>query len=149
MAVRKLQDEQGQMTVELCIVFPVAIVIAVIAVNALLFFSDCAVVDRAARNAACVLAASPSTQADASTLALLVASAVSEEVGTENIACTASSAEGGLLRFVVTYSFEPTLFGRGLRSSIWGVPLPKLTHTTQLVLDVYSPKAQVSSWSAS
>ncbi|MEG1098291.1 MAG: TadE/TadG family type IV pilus assembly protein, partial [Raoultibacter sp.] len=51
--------ETGQMTVEFAVVFPVLIIVAVIAVNALLFFSECAAFDRVARDAMRVYAASP------------------------------------------------------------------------------------------
>lgn len=43
--------ERGQMTVELAVVFPALLAVAVIAVNALLFFSECAAFDRVAREA--------------------------------------------------------------------------------------------------
>lgn len=144
MALTKLHEERGQMTVELCVVFPVVIVIAVIAMNVLVFFGDCAALDRSARNAACVLAASPSTKESLPELAARIGQAVSQEMGSEQVECTAQGGEDGLSQFTVTYTYEPTLFGMGLRSEVWGVPLPKLTHSTELTLDVYSPRDQVS-----
>ena len=51
--------ERGQMTVELAVVFPALLAVAVIAVNALLFFSECAAFDRVAREAVRLHAASP------------------------------------------------------------------------------------------
>lgn len=141
--MKRLEGEGGQMTVELCIVFPVVIVIAVMAVNALLFFSDCAAFDRIGRNVVRVLAASPSTEDDASILAAKIASAVAAETGMEDVACTPSVADGSIVCFTLTCSFEPTLFGMGIRSSIWGVPLPKLEHSCALSVDVHSPKGQV------
>ena len=51
--------ERGQMTVELAVVFPALLAVAVIAVNALLFFSECAAFDRVAREAVRVHTASP------------------------------------------------------------------------------------------
>ena len=44
---------------ELVAVLPVAIVVAAITVNALVFFGDCAAFDRIARNAVRVYATSP------------------------------------------------------------------------------------------
>ena len=44
-------DDRGQMTVELLVVLPVVLIVAVVAVNALTFFGDCAAFDRVARNA--------------------------------------------------------------------------------------------------
>lgn len=43
------RDERGQMTVELAVMIPVLVAIAVIAMNAMLFFSECAAFDRLAR----------------------------------------------------------------------------------------------------
>ena len=74
------RDERGQMTVELCIVFPVAIVIAVIAVNALLFFGQCSSFDRVARNAVRVIAASPPTKEASADLAARIEATVEAEL---------------------------------------------------------------------
>lgn len=49
----------GQMTVEFVVAFPAMMAIALIAVNAVLFFSDCASFDRLFRNSVCAYAASP------------------------------------------------------------------------------------------
>lgn len=144
MAVKASVGESGQMTVELCLVFPVVIVVAVIAVNALLFFGQCAAFDRLARNAVRVVAASPSTQESATDLAARIQSMVSEGMDGADVACAPCGAEGALTRFQVTCSFQPTLFGRGLRSQVWGVPLPALVHSTELALEVYAPGAQVT-----
>ena len=43
---RRLDDDGGQATVELAVVLPVVIIVAVIAVNALTFFGACAAFDR-------------------------------------------------------------------------------------------------------
>lgn len=142
MAVRRT-GEEGQMTVELCIVFPVVIVVAVIAVNALLFFGDCAALDRAGRNAVRVLASSPATTDDPATIAARIEAAVRAEMGTDAVQCTVQRGREGTECFALTYSFSPTLFGLGLRDQIWGVPLPRLTHTTELVVDSFSPHQEV------
>ncbi len=144
MAVREHANENGQMTVELCIIFPVAIIIAAIAVNALLFFSDCASFDRAARNTIRALASSPSTQEDASAIAARIENELKETLDAQDIVCTISHADGGLNRFTATRTFKPTLFGMGLRDQIWGIPLPRLTHATELTVDTFSPQGQVS-----
>ena len=51
--------ENGQMTVELAVALPVLLAVAAIAVNALLFFSECAAFDVASRDAVRIHAASP------------------------------------------------------------------------------------------
>lgn len=139
------RDERGQMTVELCIVFPVAIVIAVIAVNALLFFGQCSSFDRAARNAVRVIAASPPMKEAPADLAARIEAMVEAELRLDagTVECVALAADDGVDRFRITHSFAPTLFGMGLRTQIWGVPVPKLSHATELALDRYAPDAQV------
>lgn len=52
-------NQAGQMTVELAVAFPVVVAVAVIAMNALLFLSECAAFDRVARDAVRVHATSP------------------------------------------------------------------------------------------
>ena len=47
----KIDDKSGQMAVELSILFPIMIIVAVVLVNALSFASECARFDREARNA--------------------------------------------------------------------------------------------------
>lgn len=133
------------MTVELCIVFPVAIIIAVIAVNALLFFGQCASFDRVARNAVRAIAASPSTKEASADLAARIEAMVEAELQLDAgaVECVALASGDGVDRFRITHSFAPTLFGMGLRTQIWGVPVPKLSHATELALDRYAPDAQV------
>ena len=48
--LRKERGDAGQATVELAVVLPVAIVLAVIVVNALSFFEACAAFDQPAGN---------------------------------------------------------------------------------------------------
>lgn len=136
-------EEGGQMTVELCVVFPVVIIVALIAVNALLFFADCAQLDRVARNAVTTLASSPPLDEDPAVLAAKVEALVREETNAQDITCQYEESSG-IGRFCVTASFEATLFGRGLRSSIFGVSLPRLQHSTALAVDTYSPHKRIS-----
>lgn len=133
-----LQDEHGQMTIELALLFPILIVIAVIAMNALLFFGECASFDRVARNAVRILVASPQSEAQPAALTAQVEAAVRQETGLDDVKCTMNGSASGINTYSVSCSFAPTLFGMGLRSEIWGIPLPKLAHTTQLALDTYN-----------
>ncbi len=133
--------ERGQMTVEFLVVLPIALIIGLIAVNALLFFSECAAFDRVARNAARTYAASPAYgQTTEQTLALIEAS-VKESFHKENLSTLvrASSSGFGHTRYEMTLLFSPTLFGLGMRSSVLGVALPQLEHTIALTVDSYKP----------
>lgn len=131
------------MTVELCILFPVIIVVALIAVNAMCFLGECACLDRTARNAVVAMTSSPSLDKSPDTLAARVEMMVEEEWEGEDVACEYWE-ESGVGRFKVTGWFEPTLFGRGLQPSIFGVSLPRMQHSTVLAIDMYSPRKHVT-----
>lgn len=135
------RNETGQMTLEFAVIFPVLIVVAAIAVNALLFFSECASFDNIFRDAVRVYATSPAYRQDLEQSRCLVASALSESFDHpfEASHVTAERVAGGHTRFLATLEFFPTLFGRGLKSSVFGVSLPVLSHTSTLVIDCYKP----------
>ena len=123
--------ERGQMTVELAVVFPVLLAVAVIAVNALLFFSECAAFDRVAREAVRVHAASPAYGQGLEQSCAQVA-----QTGTR---VAVEGTADGHARFTATIEFSPTLFGLGLKSSVFGVALPRLEHAVSLTVDPYKP----------
>ncbi|MCI9129134.1 MAG: hypothetical protein HFJ65_02280 [Eggerthellaceae bacterium] len=131
------------MTVELCVLFPVLIVVAVICVNALVFISECASFDRASRNAVRTFASSPSTQDGLQELAAQIETAVIQEMEVDDIECSVEAADGSVCTFAITLSYSPTLFGMGLRDEVWGVPLPKLSHTSRLALEPYLADRQL------
>lgn len=138
------RDERGQMTIELAVMIPVLVAIAVIAVNAMLFFSECAAFDRLARNAVRVAAASPAYGEGSEQSCAAALAAVEEGMGIASkdyleadVAVAGESS--GQRRFRATLRFTPTLFGLGLKSSVFGVSLPQLEHSTELVVDVYKP----------
>lgn len=135
----RVGDMRGQMTMELMATIPVAIVIAVIAVNALVFFGDCASFDRVARNAIRVYATSPSYGVQAGQSQASIASAVQVEMDGEftSVEVGYEGMGGGLTRYTVTLDYTPNLFGMGMRDSVLGVRLPHLKHSTSLVVDAY------------
>lgn len=134
-------DERAQMTVELCALLPVAIIVAVIAVNAMTFFSECAEFDRVSRNAVRVHAASPSYGEGSSEASALVAAALDEAFSAENLSCEVSVSSGhqGFSTYEMTLSFSPTLFGMGIRSEVLGVAIPPLKHVSTLTVHPYRP----------
>ena len=139
MAVRG--GERGQMTVELAVTFPALLIVAVVAVNALTFFSECAAFDNAFREAVRVYATSPAYGQDLSDSKGLVEDALEAAFEEENLAVSVAveSVSGGYAVFSGTLSFSPTLFGMGLIDSVLGVELPRLSHTVSLTVDVYKP----------
>lgn len=134
-------NARGQMTIELVAALPVLLVVALLAANALTFFGQCAVFDRAAHQAVRVHAAAPAYGQGTSSTCALVEADIRQALGGKNVdvsvACT--SAGRDTERYTATLSFAPTLFGYGLRSHVFGVQMPHLTHTTDYVVDSYKP----------
>lgn len=133
--------ECGQMTVELAVVFPVAIIVAVIAVNALLFISECASFDRLADQAIRVHATAPSYGQGTERSRALVEESLRESFARDNesVSVNASAVGLGLVRFEAELVYRPTLFGMGLHSEVFGIELPPLRHSTGLTVDPYKP----------
>lgn len=137
----EIGNDRGQATVELAVVFPAVIIVAVIAMNALGFFGACAEFDRVARQTAVAYGAAPDAgQGSAQVRALL-----EEELQTAfdaphlSVAVTVESTTLGLERYRAQLRYAPTLFGLGLRSEVFGVALPPLLHETTMVVDRYAP----------
>ena len=140
-AIERAWFDRGQMTIELAVALPVLIAVAVIAVNAMTFFADCAVFDRVSCEAVRVHAASPSYGQDVGRSVSLIEEAVREQMSEENLSVSVGHRTVGLDfdEFTVELSFRPTLFGMGLRSQVFGVSLPQLKHEARYVVDCYKP----------
>lgn len=138
---RKLAERAGQMTVELCVVFPVVIAIAVIATNALSFFGYCAEFDRVSRNAVRTYATSPAYGEAPGSAAAKVEEALEGAFDATNVECevAVSGDHLGHETYETTIRFRPTLFGLGLKSEVFGVPLPELSHESRLTVSPYKP----------
>ena len=128
MGVMRTCDERGQMTVELAAAFPVLIIVAVIAVNALAFFSECAAFDNVFRDAVRVHATSPAA-----------GQGIAFDAENETVRVSAEGVSGGHTRFTGTLEYMPTLFGLGLRSTVFGIALPPLKHAASIAVDCYKP----------
>lgn len=141
MGLKSKAREDGQMTVELAVAFPVLIVVAVVAVNALLFFSECAAFDNAFREAVRVHATSPAYGQGLEQGRAQVAGALAEAFDQpfEDVSVSVEGAAGGHATFSGVLELFPTLFGLGLKSTVFGVSLPPLSHTVVLTVDCYKP----------
>lgn len=139
--MKRLKDSSGQMTVELVVAFPVLLIVALVAVNALLFFSECASFDRLVRESVRVHASSPAYgQGIDQSIALVQADLDSKfEADYLDVEVSAWTEGAGHTRFSASLSFLPTLFGRPLKTEVFGVSFPRLVHTTSLVVDTYKP----------
>lgn len=135
------RNESGQMTVEFVVMFPVVVIVAVVAVNALLFFSECAAFDRVARDAVRVHAASPAYGQGLEQSKAQVQTALDEAFCRPYLDARVSVEGGnfGHVTFVAVLEFYPTLFEMGLKSQVFGVSLPHLEHSVSYTVDVYKP----------
>ncbi len=131
----------GQMMVEFVVLFPAMLLVALTAVNAVLFLSDCAAFDRVFRNAVCTYAASPAYGQGPDQSSALVQAALEEEFAADNLGVQVSSSgtEGGIVSFSGRLSFEPTLFGKGRLGGAFGVSFPALSHETKLSVSACKP----------
>lgn len=134
-------NESGQMTVELAVAMPVLIIVAVVAVNAMAFFCQCAAFDRVAHQAVRVHAAAPAYGQGVAQSCALVEQDIRAVIDESNVDVTVSHGSTGadFDCYSVTLEYHPTLFGLGLRSQVFGVAMPSLSHTTTYVVDSYKP----------
>ncbi len=144
---RKLADRSGQMTVELCAVLPVVIVIAAILVNVMTFFGECAEFDRVARNSVRLCSSSLPEGADASSVSGNIVAMICAEMESDDVSCESSGPLGaqGYVTYSLEYSYTPTLFGLPLRATVFGVTMPKISHSIQMAVDPYAPGKWLSS----
>ena len=135
------RHESGQMTVELAVAMPVLIIVAVVAVNAMIFFCQCATFDRVAHQAVRVHAAAPAYGQGAAQSCALVEQDIRAVIDEPNVDVTVSHGSAGadFDCYTATLEYHPTLFGLGLRSQVFGVAMPPLSHTTTYVVDSYKP----------
>lgn len=138
---RWLMLDRGQMTVEFALAFPVMMIVAAVAANALLFFADCAQFDRVARDAVRVHASSPGygQTLDESIGQITEAIEASLDADRLEVSVAAEGRSLGHTRFTATLRSAPFFLGLGLRSSVFGVELPMLEHTVSMTIDSYKP----------
>ena len=138
---RVVRSQAGQMTVELAVVMPVMIAVALIVVNSILFMSECAAFDQLAKDAIRVHAASPGYGMDAHECAARIQEtlALSFNKDFEQVSVAVRDAAGGHRCYEATLLFMPTLFGRSFSGGVFGVSLPSVSHCTQLVVSPFKP----------
>ena len=137
----RMNSWRGQGTVELAAVLPVILIIAVIAVNACTFFSECALFDRQARQSVRVYATSYGYGEGTEQAVARVSQTLDSQFDKSNEEVSVSVAEAGdgCMRYTASISYFPTLFSMGLKSSVFGVQLPALHHQVSMVVDPYDP----------
>lgn len=137
--MRRSKGNAGQMTIELAIAFPALVIVAVISVNALTFFGECAVFDRVTHAAVRTYAAAPAYGQGTAQSCALVEQELHAAIEASNVEVSVRWEPAGFDadRYVAHLEYAPTLFGMGLKSSVLGVSLPKLVHESKFVVDSY------------
>ena len=135
------KKSSGQMTVEFVIAFPVIILISLIVVNVILFFSDCSSFNRLFRSSVCTYAASPAYGQEIGQSCTLIEGDLNEAMKRDNLQIEISSTglNEGTATFVGIIRFQPTLFGKGSLSGAFGVSFPALSHEEKISVCVYKP----------
>lgn len=141
MGMKRRDSYSGQMTLELAVGLPVFIAIALIAVNAGLFFSECASFDRVVREAVRVYATSPGYGSGDDQVLAAARQEIEEAFDRPYLQVDIQHQTTGFDFdcYTANLYFTPTLFGMGLRSEVFGIPLPQLTHSTSYTVDGYKP----------
>lgn len=134
-------DESGQMAVELAFAFPILLVVALVAINALIFFSECAAFDVAFREGVRLCCTSPGYGQDGSGAQanLEAYMGVLCNGPNEEIAVSVRPKSWGYKEYIGKLTFRPTVFSHQIRSTVFGVAFPVLTHEIAFTVDSYKP----------
>lgn len=136
----KAGSRDGQMTVELATVLPVALALVAIVCNGVAFFSECAAFDRVARNAIRLYATVPAYCESPDQAEGNIHRYLEQRFSAPNQTVTVAREDvAGYEKYTATLTFAPTLFGINLRQEVFGVPLPCVSHKASLVVDTYKP----------
>lgn len=136
-----IKANEAQATVELCVMFPIILIIAVIMVNALTFFTKCASFDRSLQQIVSSLGTSIAYGENIQNFRSQIIAMLNDEFDNDFIEFEISveNQSGNHQTFDGILKMYPTLFGMGLRDNIFGVPLPSLNHHQKISIDVYKP----------
>ena len=128
--ILKQSGSRGQMTIEFALLFPVMLMIALIACNSILFLSECASFDRIFRESVCVFAPSPASE-----------EALAQFNERDYLSCSVSASEdqGGLTTYTATLAFTPTIFGAYPLRRVFDVELSPIEHPITMSVDSYKP----------
>ena len=132
----------GQMVVELAVVLPVVIVVALVAYNALRFSAACARFDRVALDCVISQGVSPPGTDASSSSAALVEGAIRAAMGDGEIFVISVSEQAGLLPHLTRFSCELSMRPWPSQLVIAGVRLGApalLRHERSLTVDRYRP----------
>ena len=141
----KAHKERAQGTVELAVVMPVVLIVAVMAVNICTFISECASFDRVSRQIIRVNATSPSYGESKQETQARIKDAITQQFNKENesVDVYVAGQQDSCVTYVAKLNYLATLFGMGMRDEIFGVKMPALSHEVKLAVDPYNPSVFV------
>ena len=130
----KQSGSRGQMTIEFALLFPVILMIALIACNSILFLSECASFDR-------VFAPSPASEETTGQICAHIEEALAQVSERDYLSCSVSASEdqGGLTTYTATLAFTPTIFGAYPLRRVFDVELSPIEHPITMTVDSYKP----------
>lgn len=138
----KQSGSRGQMTIEFALLFPVMLMIALIACNSILFLSECASFDRIFRESVCVFAPSPASEETTGQICAHIEEALAQFNERDYLSCSVSASEdqGGLTTYTATLAFTPTIFDAlsGF-CRVFDVELSPIEHPITMTVDSYKP----------
>ncbi len=137
----RVKRSSGQMSIEFVALFPVMLIIALIAFNGILFLSECAAFDRIFRETASVLAPSPASDESPERVCAQVEEGLDRFTQKAYLSCSVSSSgkSNGLTCYSGTLFFTPTIFGAYPLRSVFGITLQPLEHSIEITLETYKP----------
>lgn len=138
---RRPASTKGQMTIEFAVMFPVMLMIALVAFNSVMFLSQCASFDRIFREAVCVYAPSPASDQGSGQICAQITGDLDTFQEKDYLDCTVSSSVGseGLSTYRGSLFYTPTLFGAHPLRQVFGISLPPIEHTVEMTVDSYKP----------
>lgn len=133
--------QEGQMSVEFVIAFPVILAIALILCNFCLCISECASFDRLSKDAIRVFGTSPAYQQSIDECAADMQRQLSEsfEKPYERVSVHGEQCSQDQVRYIARLHFSPTLFGRDFSGNVFGVQITPITHESSLIVQPYQP----------
>ncbi len=139
--ILKQSGSRGQMTIEFALLFPVMLMIALIACNSILFLSECASFDRIFRESVCVFAPSPASEETTGQICAHIEDALAQFNERDYLSCNVSASEdqGGLTTYTATLAFTPTIFGAYPLRRVFDVELSPIEHPITMTVDSYKP----------
>lgn len=129
------------MTIEFALLFPVMLMIALIACNSILFLSECAAFDRLFRESVCVFAPSPASDQGKDQICAQIEGSLESFAQKDYLSRRVSATAGndGLTTYEATLFFTPTIFGAYPLRRVFDIELIPIEHTVRITVDTYQP----------